>query len=192
MSSINTPINNSSTFNEDSINTAQSTLHTHKGEWYPYNKDEESEFLPFTSFENAEQQLTYEYLISIGTNVIQSFASMWYHYYQRINKTKYLNIIDHDKIFLLNAFLEKQYNNIKIIENCLNHFAIESNCPPFFPNSLNDKKNMQIITPTDTQPTFQVHFPTFGQDHNSIKDLQEFLDQFENAIEEAKINPLKY
>src|SRR5882672_8208158 len=117
---------------------------------------------------------------------------MWYYYYQRINKTKYLDIIDHDKIFLLNAFLEKQYNKIKVIKNRLNYFAIESNCPPFFPNNLNDKENTQITMPINTQPTFQVHFPTFGQDHNSIKDLQEFLDQFENAIKEAKINPFKY
>ena len=80
MSSLNTPnqtlatniapIINSSTLNPDPTNITQSTSHIYKGEWYPYNKDEESDFLPFTSFENAEQQLTYEYLISIGKNII--------------------------------------------------------------------------------------------------------------------------
>jgi hypothetical protein len=182
----NTSIPNSATQSTSQRTTFRSLP---SSEWLPYDKEEDV-FLPFNGFDDIEKQMTYELILNSGKLIITNFASTWYFYQQRIQKTVQIND-ESINAFSLSTFLETQYAKARVCELRMNAFAEEIGCDPFFPNTY-DVKRGQLPRNNDNQPTFQVRFPTFGQDSNSIKDLSEFLDLFDNALEEAKISPLKY
>ena len=155
--------------NEHSLNTT----------WLPYPRHEEDNFPKFERFIDKKHQEIYLQLINNGKKIVTALANKWYHYQCHIDKTEAMETINYNEVLKISTFLHQTRNKQKVIEHTIDEIAKSLNLPNLFNNQqTNNSSNGRA-------PTYQVYFPTFNQDSQSITDLQEFLDQFKNAIIES-------